>query len=65
MGGKIGSGNIPADKCNAVYDAVCMGVSVNDVAKYFEMPRSTASNTTFKLLSEPCWFNGAAYPRVN
>ena len=44
MSRKTGSWNIPADKCNAVYDAVCMGVSVTHVAKYFEMPRSTASN---------------------
>ena len=51
MARKIGSRNISADRCNAVYDAVCMGVSVKEVTKYFQMPRSTASNIFRRISS--------------
>ena len=51
MARKTGSCNISADRCNTVCDAVCMGVSVKDVAKYFQMPRSTASNILRRISS--------------
>ena len=44
MGRKKGSGNVSAELCNAIHDAVIMGVSVTDVAKYYEMPQPTVSN---------------------
>ena len=44
MDRKTGSRNIPAGKCNAVYDAICTGASVKDVTKCLQIPRSTASN---------------------
>ena len=51
MARKTASQNISAERCNAVHYAVCMGVSVKDVAKYFQMPRSTASNILRRISS--------------
>ena len=44
MGKKLGSENVPQEQCNAIFGAVTMGVRVVDVAKYYNMPRSTVSN---------------------
>ena len=51
MARKTGPRDIYPERCNAVYDAVCMSVSVKDVAKYFRMPRSTASNILRRISS--------------
>lgn len=44
MGKKLGSKNVPPEQCNAVCNAVTIGVKVVDVTKYRNVPRSTVSN---------------------
>ncbi len=44
MGRKKGSVNVSIELCNTISDAVTMGVTVTDVAKYNEMPQPTVSN---------------------
>ena len=44
MGRKKWSRNLSAELCNAIHDALIMGVSVTDVAKYHEMRQPTVSN---------------------
>ena len=49
MGRKKGSGNVPIELCNAIYNAVTMGVTVTDVAKCYEMPQPTVSNIVKRI----------------
>ena len=43
-GEETGLEKVPQEQCNAIFDADTMGLRVVDIAKYYNMPRSTVSN---------------------
>ena len=39
----------PREQCKTIYDKYCVNVRVCDIAKYYGMPRSTASGIIYRL----------------